>query len=125
MDELTLVVDTGSAVPPYEQIRVQFLDALRSGRLHAGERLPSIRQLAGDLGLATNTVGRAFKELESEGYIVSRGPLGTFVGKPKKLGVRERRARLDAAAQSYAREIKQLGIDAPSALSAARSALEV
>ena len=123
MDQVVLSVDTRSAVPPYEQIRVQLLDALKKGRLSAGERMPSIRQLAADLGLATNTVGRAFKELESQGLIESRGPLGTFVRKPKALSARERRARLKAAAQSYAREADQLGVDRSSALATARMAL--
>lgn len=123
MDELTLAVDTRSAVPPYEQIRLQLLDALRTGLLQAGERLPSIRQLAGDLGLAINTVGRAFKELEAEGYLESRGPLGTYVGKPKSIGRRERRKRLDAAAEAYAHEARRLGVDTVDALDAARGAL--
>lgn len=123
MDELTLAVDTRSAVPPYEQIRLQLHDALRSGLLRAGERLPSIRQLAGDLGLATNTVGRAFKELETGGFIESRGPLGTFVGKTKTLSLRERRRQLEAAAESFALESKRLGIDTPDALDAVRAAL--
>lgn len=123
MDELTLAVDTRSAIPPYEQIRLQLLDALKSGLLRAGERLPSIRQLAGDLGLATNTVGRAFKELESEGFIESRGPLGSFVGKTKTLSQKERRKLLDAAAESFALEAKRLGIDSADALNAVRAAL--
>lgn len=123
MDELTLAVDTRSAVPPYEQIRLQLLDALKSGLLRAGQRLPSIRQLAGDLGLATNTVGRAFKELESEGFIESRGPLGSFVGKTKTLNQRERRKQLETAAEAYALETKRLGIDSADALNAARAAL--
>lgn len=123
VDELTLAVDTRSAVPPYEQIRLQLVDALKSGFFRAGERLPSIRQLAGDLGLATNTVGRAFKELESEGFIESRGPLGSFVGKTKTLGRRDRRVRLNAVAQNYVLEVKRLGVDSSDALDAVRVAL--
>lgn len=123
MDELTLAVDTRSAVPPFEQIRLQLLDALKSGMLQGGERLPSIRQLAGDLGLATNTVGRAFKELESGGFIESRGALGTFVAKARRLGRRERSARLKAVAHSYALEAKRLGVESSDALDAVRVAL--
>lgn len=123
MDELVLAVDTRSAIPPYEQIRLQLLDALKSGLLRAGERLPSIRQLAGDLGLATNTVGRAFKELETQGFIESRGPLGSFVGKTKTLSHKERRKQMDAAAESFALEARRLGIDSADALNAVRAAL--
>ena len=55
---MNLQVDTSSPIPPYEQIRAQIQAMVTSGALGAGTRLPPIRQLAGDLGLATNTVGR-------------------------------------------------------------------
>ena len=74
-----LQVDTSSPVPPYEQIRAQLQTMVTSGALPEGTRLPPIRQLAGDLGLATNTVGRAYHELEREGLVEARGRHGTIV----------------------------------------------
>ncbi len=74
-----LQVDTSSPVPPYEQIRAQLQTMVTSGALPEGTRLPPIRQLAGDLGLATNTVGRAYHELELEGLVETRGRHGTVV----------------------------------------------
>lgn len=76
---MILEVDASSALPPYEQIRMQIRALIDAEVLRAGDRLPPIRQLAGDLGLATNTVQRAYRELETEGIVVARGRHGTVV----------------------------------------------
>jgi DNA-binding transcriptional regulator YhcF (GntR family) len=76
---LQVVVDTSAAVPVYEQIRSQLAGAIADGRLADGQRLPSVRSLAADLGIAANTVGRAYTELEGAGLIASRRRTGTIV----------------------------------------------
>lgn len=76
----TLVtVDLRDATPPYEQIRAQIASLIAVGQLADGSRLPTVRALAGDLGVATGTVARAYKELEATGMIESRRRLGTIV----------------------------------------------
>lgn len=72
-------VDPDSPVPPYEQLRQQVTAMVAIGQLTPGARLPSIRQLADDLGVAPGTVGRAYRELEVDGVVVSRGRHGTVV----------------------------------------------
>jgi DNA-binding transcriptional regulator YhcF (GntR family) len=72
-------IDPGAAVAPYEQLRSQVAAQVADGRLPAGNRLPTVRQLATDLGLAANTVARAYRELEADGVVVTRGRAGTFV----------------------------------------------
>jgi DNA-binding transcriptional regulator YhcF (GntR family) len=72
-------VDTTSPVPPYEQVRAQIAQQVSSGELPAGTRLATVRQLAADLDLATNTVARAYRELEADGVIATHGRRGTFV----------------------------------------------
>jgi DNA-binding transcriptional regulator YhcF (GntR family) len=79
---MILRVDTASAVPPYEQIRGQIATMIGTGVLPVGRRLPTIRQLAADLGLAGGTIARAYRELEQAGLIRSRGRHGTFVLAP-------------------------------------------
>ncbi len=64
---------------PFEQARVQIATRISSGALPSGTRLPTVRALAGDLGLAVNTVARVYKELEADGLIVTEGRRGTFV----------------------------------------------
>lgn len=76
---MVIEVDHASEVPPYEQIRVQIRAMVRRGDLQTGDRLPSIRQLAGDLGVATGTVARAYRELETDGVVATRGARGTTV----------------------------------------------
>lgn len=79
MSTARLVVDTADPTPPYEQLRRQLAALLGSGSLGPGDRLPPVRQLAADLGLATGTVARAYRELEAAGLVVSRAGRGTSV----------------------------------------------
>jgi len=81
---IRVVVDTGAAVPVYEQIRSQLAGAIGDGRLSDGQRLPAVRVLAADLGIAVNTVSRAYTELESAGLIVSRRRTGSVVTSEKR-----------------------------------------
>lgn len=76
---LQIEVDVGAAVPPYEQIRAQVAGHVASGRLRAGDRLPTVRTLAADLGIAAGTVTRAYRELEAQGLVSSRRRTGTVV----------------------------------------------
>lgn len=75
----TLVVDPNAELPPFEQLRRQLIEQITTGQLAAETRLPAVRRLAADLALAPGTVARAYKELVSEGYLVSRGRNGTVV----------------------------------------------
>lgn len=74
-----ITVDPGSAVAPFEQIRSQLADGIRSGELGTGHRLPSIRQLAGDLRVAAGTVAKAYALLEEEGLVETSRARGTRV----------------------------------------------
>lgn len=76
---LQLEVDLASGVPPYEQIRSQVVAHASAGRLRAGDRLPTIRALATDLGVAAGTVARAYRELEAGGVVTTRRRSGTVV----------------------------------------------
>jgi len=76
---LQLEVDLASGVPPFEQVRSQVLAHVAAGRLRAGDRLPTIRALAGDLGVAAGTVARAYRELEVAGVVTARRRTGTVV----------------------------------------------
>jgi GntR family transcriptional regulator len=119
---LDINVDVGSPVPPYEQIRRQVADYVGSGLLAPGARLPSMRALAADLGVAVGTVGRAYAELEAAGLVASRRRTGTVVtGGPVSAGDDERRVR-QAAAELAARA-RESGMDADAVLTIVRAAL--
>ncbi|MBW3086653.1 hypothetical protein KEM60_02882 [Austwickia sp. TVS 96-490-7B] len=76
---MIIALDPASTVAPYAQIRDQVVDGITAGTLAVGAKLPTVRQLAGDLGLAVNTVAKAYKQLEAEGHVATRGRLGTVV----------------------------------------------
>jgi GntR family transcriptional regulator len=122
--EVIIEVDTGDPMPPYEQIRSQVATMIASGVLTAGDRLPPVRQLAADLGLAVNTVARAYRELESDGLAHGRVRHGTTVtASPSKLPPAEARRRLTIAARSFVVTVRQLGVPAADAERAVREQL--
>lgn len=116
---MILEVNPHSATPPYEQVREQVTALVHAGVLPAGTRLPTIRQLAGDLGLAPGTVGRSYRELEAAGIVVGRGRHGTTVTTSEAPATAT--PALDAA-RRYARDAKRLGTKLDEALLAVRAA---
>lgn len=113
-------VDPRSPVPPFEQVRAQFATIIESGELAPEERLPTVRQLAGDLHLAVNTVARSYRELESAGLVETRGRHGTFVaGSPsptRRDGVRTTR--------EFVASMRRLGIGPHETMAILRSELD-
>lgn len=106
------------AAAPYEQLRAQIAEGARAGRLPAGFKLPTVRGLAEELGLAANTVAKAYRALESDGVIETRGRNGTFVA------AGDGPAREAAtAAQAYANQARRLGLTIEEATAAALDAL--
>jgi len=116
---MILTVDPDSHVPPYEQVRGQLADLAERGELPAGHRLPTVRRLALDLGLATNTVARAYRELEQAGLVETRGRHGTFIA--VRGADREREARI--ATQTYARRLRELGVGTHEAIGLVREVM--
>jgi DNA-binding transcriptional regulator YhcF (GntR family) len=112
-------IEPDSPVPPFEQVRARFAADIGDGTLVAGARLPTVRRLADDLGLAVNTVARAYRALEAAGLIETRGRAGTVVS---AAGDRTQQ-RLQAAAQDYARTAHDLGVPAEHAIAVVRAAL--
>ncbi|MCX3064025.1 GntR family transcriptional regulator [Streptomyces beihaiensis] len=105
-------VETASPVPPYEQIRTQLAALISAGRLPEGERLPAIRQLASDLGLASGTVARAYRELEAAGFVRTRRGAGTRVAAlPDAVGRGPSAEDLARLARRYRDEARGLGAD--------------
>jgi DNA-binding transcriptional regulator YhcF (GntR family) len=114
-----IVIDASSHLPPFEQLRAGLVDAVSSGELAAGERLPTVRRLAEDLGVAPGTVARAYRELEASGIIETRGRNGTFVsfhGDPAH-------QQAQRAAAAYAEQVRALRLDTDEALALVAAAL--
>lgn len=119
---MIIEVDPSSPTPPYEQIRSQIARMIGAGVLEAGERLPTIAQLANDLGLANGTVARAYRELEAEDLVTSRRRTGTVVAAAAaRLRKSERDAALAAAVDDLAVRLRQLGATPDDVIEALRA----
>ncbi|MEU3984945.1 GntR family transcriptional regulator [Streptomyces sp. NPDC026672] len=116
---MTLTIHIDDSAPPYEQVRTQISEQARSGGLPVGYRLPTVRGLAGSLGLAVNTVAKAYRALEADGVIETRGRNGTYVAAAGSAAERE----AAVAAQAYAERVRRLGLSEGEALDAVRDAL--
>jgi GntR family transcriptional regulator len=124
-DALVLRVDLSRPVPPYEQLRAQISGLVAGGQLAPGSRLPSVRQLAGDLGLAPGTVARAYSELESAGLLTTRQRGGTFIADSPAAAsadATKHRALADAA-DSFVTVARTLGLSDEAAEAAVRQAI--
>ncbi|MGO0578170.1 GntR family transcriptional regulator [Ornithinimicrobium panacihumi] len=112
-----LRIDPTSPEPASAQLHAQISAQVLAGDLRPGDRLPTVRRLAGDLGIAPNTVARAYRDLEADGMIEGRGRAGTFVAE-KDAGAEARQA-----AAAYVRVVQQLGLAPTDALELVRHAL--
>jgi DNA-binding transcriptional regulator YhcF (GntR family) len=112
-------IEAGSPTPPYEQLRAQLARQITDRSLAVGARLPTVRRLAADLGLAVNTVARSYRELEEAGLVETRGRAGTFVGAAGE----QSRERAREAATRYAATVRGLGLDPTEALDIVHAAL--
>lgn len=104
-DHLRLIDGAGAAMPPYEQIRRGIIDAVATGELLAGDRLPAIRAHATDQGLAVNTVARAYRELEEAGIVTTRRGAGTRISEGIDPADLPTASGLDPAVETYAAEV--------------------
>ena len=114
---MQLTLDPHAAEPPYAQVKAAIAARVDDGSLAPGHRLPPVRTLAASLGLAANTVARAYKELEAAGVVETRGRAGTFVAGRGA----ERAARTAAAA--YVSAARALGLSDEEVLGHVRRAL--
>ena len=72
-------IDSRSGVPIYVQLVAQVRHAVEVGGLGPGEKLPTVRGLAGELAIAPNTIVKAYNELQREGLVESRPGVGTVI----------------------------------------------
>lgn len=102
-------INTRDPRPIYLQIKEGLCRLILSGVLPEGERLPSVRELAGNLAINPNTIQRAYRELESEGFIYSMTGKGSFVAPLHEVDHSRRDAKLTEF-RSAASELLHLGL---------------
>ena len=82
---MLIEIDMHSSIPIYKQLKTAIISGILSGRLNEGDGLPSIRQLASDLGINLHTVRKVYEMLCEEGYIRIHRSKGAEVCRPPKL----------------------------------------
>lgn len=95
--------------PIYEQIQTELRRLMLTGVLPPGSRLPSVRELAGQLAINSNTIQRAYRELEADGYILSVAGKGSFVAQVDQLAEQQKKQAVDAFCAA-AQKLRQLGL---------------
>ena len=103
---LAVRIDLDSTTPHYEQLRAQLAALVTAGDLVDGQRLPTGRALANDLGIAPGTVARTYRDLEAAGLVTTRRRVGTLVTAPPatldRAAVTEAAARFVRLARDHA-----------------------
>ncbi|MDJ0423679.1 MULTISPECIES: GntR family transcriptional regulator [Dietzia] len=114
-----LAIDPASGEPPFRQLKTQIVDAVTSGRLTPGTRLPAVRTLAAEVGISTATAAKVYRELEEAGLLEGRGRSGTFVSAADVAD-----AALARAAEGFAEQSSGAGFGLEDALEAVRNAFK-
>lgn len=108
---MRLLIDTLSGEPPFEQVRRQIAEAAADGSFPAGHKLPTVRALATDLDLAANTVAKAYRALEVDGIVETRGRAGTFIASRAVTD-----GATDDAARAFVLEARRQGLSQDEAI---------
>ena len=107
---LTITIDRQQEEPVYGQVAHQVRQLIASGALSPGMTLPSVRRLAGDLGVNLNTIARAYRMLESEGFLVIRGRSGVKVSAPAEVFEHSAHAKLLEEMRTTLVRLRQAGV---------------
>src|SRR5690625_2068446 len=103
-------IDVKSRVPIYEQLTENVKRLIIQGVLTPGEQLPSVRSLAQELTINPNTIQKAYRELEREGYVISRPGKGSFVNDMTETMNREHIKTLTAEVERLIKELVFLDV---------------
>jgi DNA-binding transcriptional regulator YhcF (GntR family) len=107
---LILTIDRALEDPVYQQVADQVRRLVASGALGPGTALPSVRRLAGDLGVNLNTIARAYRLLEGEGFLVIHDRAGVTVAAPAKEIEHFARAKLLDEMRATLARLRQAGM---------------
>ncbi|OKL50418.1 GntR family transcriptional regulator [Boudabousia marimammalium] len=119
---LRLQISSTDATPPYEQLYQQIAAGIHAGTLPEGSRLPTVRAVAADLGIAPGTVMRTYSLLAEAGLIISKRGRGSVVAAGAQAPEQNQQI-LEGLAADYARNATALGVDEETALQLITAAL--
>ena len=120
---ITFHLSTHSNLPPYVQIVEQVRQALLSGVLRPGDRLPTVKEVVGSLAINPNTVLKAYRDLEREGLVEGRQGVGTFVRRRPDGPPPHEQALLKRSLQTWVAKAQRAGLGDADIESMVRSVL--
>ena len=106
-----ITVDYKDRRPIYEQLTARITELALSGELKPDEQLPSVRQLASQLGINPNTISKAYIELERRGILYSVSGKGSFINSDLSSAAGERQKELEQKLRECIRELRRIGAD--------------
>ena len=105
-----LSISGDSALPVYEQLKRQIKRGIVSGQYPNGHKMPSIRELAAELTVNPNTIAKVYRQLESEGFLISKQGSGFFVSESPANVETTRKELLGQLTEEFIAEAIELGI---------------
>jgi GntR family transcriptional regulator len=109
-NDIPISIDASCGIPLWLQLRNRLTYLITSGHFRCGDRLPTVRNLAVDLGVNFNTVSKVYRDIERDGYIVSRQGAGTFVSDEYRNREGAALTETDLLIDEFIRECLELGV---------------
>lgn len=105
-----ITIDADSGIPLWLQLRNRLIYLIASGKFGVGDKLPTVRELAVDLGVNYNTVSKVYQDIERDGYIVSKRGKGTFVAERGPAEAEAAKSEVEFLADEFIRQCRELGV---------------
>ncbi len=105
-----ITIDESNGIPIWLQLRNRLIYLITSGVFRVGDKLPTVREMAVDLGINYNTVSKVYQDIERDGYIVSKRGRGTFVHDAYLAMEGSALDAVDSLADSFIQQCRELGV---------------
>lgn len=105
-----ITIDSDSGIPLWLQLRNRIIYLIASGYFEPGDKLPTVRELAVDLGVNYNTISKVYQDIERDGYIVSKRGRGTFVAQRDSDTLESAVSEVDFLIDDFIRQCRELGV---------------
>ena len=121
---IQITIDDDSGIPIWLQLRNRLIYLITSGYYATGDKLPTVREMAVDLGINYNTVSKVYQDIERDGYIVSKRGRGTFVHDKDRNASETADNAAESLADAFIQQCRELGVPRADIVALVESRLE-
>ena len=121
---IQITIDDDSGIPIWLQLRNRLIYLITSGYYATGDKLPTVREMAVDLGINYNTVSKVYQDIERDGYIVSKRGRGTFVHAKYRNASETADNAAESLADAFIQQCRELGVPRAGIVALVESRLE-